>query len=81
MHTFTLARLTSMYNQLSVENAMARSAVATIAEMVARDNVTAEQGIFTIFTQNAGKITIKNAKPKTEARETGDFEDGVTGEG
>lgn len=35
-----------MYNQLSVENAIAKSAVATIAEIVANDNVTAEHGIF-----------------------------------
>lgn len=37
-----------MYNQLSVENAMARRAVATIAEIVANDNVTAEHGIFNL---------------------------------
>lgn len=34
-----------MYNQLSVEKAIASNAVATIAEIVANDNVTAEQGI------------------------------------
>lgn len=44
-----LLRLTSIYNQLSVENAMAIKAAATIAVMVAIDKVTAEQGIFTIF--------------------------------
>lgn len=46
IHTFTLARLTSMYNQLSVENAIAIRAVAIIAAIVAKDNVTAEHGIF-----------------------------------
>lgn len=35
-----------MYNQLSVEKAMAINAAATIAVMVAIDKVTAEQGIF-----------------------------------
>lgn len=40
-----LERLTSMWTQLSVLKAMARSAVATMAVMVARDRVTAEQGM------------------------------------
>lgn len=39
------ARLTSMYTQLSVENAIAKRATATIAVIVANDSVTAEQGI------------------------------------
>jgi hypothetical protein len=34
-----------MYIQLSVEKAMASSATATIAVIVAKDRVTAEQGI------------------------------------
>lgn len=44
-----LVRFTSIYSQLSVENAIAISAAATIAVMVAMDKVTAEQGIFTTF--------------------------------
>lgn len=44
--TCILLRFTSMYNQLSVEKAMAINAAATIAVMVAIDKVTAEQGIF-----------------------------------
>lgn len=40
-----LERLTSMWTQLSVLKAIARSAVATMAVMVARDRVTAEQGM------------------------------------
>jgi hypothetical protein len=39
------ARLTSTYTQLSVENAIAKRATATIAVIVAKDRVTAEQGI------------------------------------
>jgi hypothetical protein len=34
-----------MYTQLSVENAIAKRATATIAVIVANDSVTAEQGI------------------------------------
>lgn len=41
-----LFRLTSYASQLSVENAMANSATATMADIVASDSVTAEQGIF-----------------------------------
>jgi hypothetical protein len=37
--------LTSIYTQLSVENAIAKRATATIAVIVAKDKVTAEQGI------------------------------------
>lgn len=37
---------TSKPSQLSVENAIANSATATMADIVARDRVTAEQGIF-----------------------------------
>jgi len=39
------ALLTSIYSQLSVENAIANRATATIAVIVAKDRVTAEQGI------------------------------------
>lgn len=44
-----LERFTSIASQLSVENAIAIRAAATIAVMVAIDKVTAEQGIFTTF--------------------------------
>ena len=43
--TCICARFTSMYCQLSVENAIASSATATTAVMVARDKVTAEHGM------------------------------------
>lgn len=36
---------TSYVSQLSVEKAMASNATATMADIVARDNVTAEHGI------------------------------------
>jgi hypothetical protein len=36
-----------MYTQLSVENAIAKRATAIIAVIVAKDSVTAEQGIAT----------------------------------
>lgn len=39
------ALLTSIYSQLSVENAIANRATATTAVIVAKDRVTAEQGI------------------------------------
>lgn len=38
-----------MYNQLSVEKAMAKRATAMMADIVASDNVTAEQGILSVF--------------------------------
>lgn len=44
-----LVRFTSIYNQLSVEKAIAIKAAATIAVIVAIDRVTAEQGIITTF--------------------------------
>lgn len=40
--------LTSYESQLSVENAMANNATETMADIVASDSVTAEQGIFTV---------------------------------
>lgn len=45
-HTWILALLTSKYSQLSVEKAIAIKATATTAHIVAKDKVTAEQGIF-----------------------------------
>lgn len=41
-----LFRFTSYVSQLSVEKAMASNATATMADIVASDNVTAEHGIF-----------------------------------
>lgn len=51
------ARLTSMYIQLSVEKAMASSATATMAVIVARDKVTAEQGIVSQLKKNNKMFT------------------------
>lgn len=45
VRTCMLVRLTSMYNQLSVEKAIAIRATATMAVIVASDSVTAEQGM------------------------------------
>lgn len=49
LRTWIWARLTSVQSQLSVEKAIAKRAVAMIPVMVARDNVTAEQGILIQF--------------------------------
>lgn len=46
MPTCMLFLFTSYVSQLSVEKAMASNATATMADIVARDNVTAEHGIF-----------------------------------
>lgn len=45
MHTCMLFLFTSYVSQLSVEKAMASNATATMADIVASDNVTAEHGI------------------------------------
>lgn len=44
--------LTSYESQLSVENAMANNATDTMADIVAKDNVTAEQGILCVCLLN-----------------------------
>lgn len=50
--TCIFALLTSMYSQLSVVKAIVNSATAMIEVIVARLNVTAEQGIFPGFFRN-----------------------------
>lgn len=45
-NTCILVRFTSMYSQLSVANAIVNNATAIIDVIVAKLNVTAEQGIF-----------------------------------
>lgn len=45
LHTCMLFLFTSYVSQLSVEKAMASNATATMADIVAKDNVTAEHGI------------------------------------
>lgn len=49
--------LTSYESQLSVENAMANNATETMADIVAIDNVTAEQGIFYVFLYILGFVS------------------------
>lgn len=47
--TWIFDLFTSMYSQLSVENAMDKSDTAMIEEIVAKLSVTAEQGIVNLF--------------------------------